>query len=300
MHIEFQNVTRTYHTRGGVITAVSELSWTAEAGTVYGILGPNGSGKTTLIRMLLNLIFPDRGEILIDGVTDGNKSKKFKDSLGYLPEERGLYKDETPLSGLLYLARLKNIPAREAREKIHRLMAEVELQDFINTPLKSFSKGMTQKVQLIAATQHDPELIVLDEPFAGLDPINRKLVRQFIKRRKSEGALILLCTHMMDEAERLADSVLMLNKGSIIQSGSQHQLRKDFGRERISIATEFDLNQLETIEVCTTDGLIKLVELKHSANPHDFLKEITDKYITFSELKILPARLEDIYIESLS
>jgi ABC-2 type transport system ATP-binding protein len=297
MRIEFDQVTKCYFTKRTVVKAVSELSWQIEAGGVYGVIGPNGSGKTSMIRMLLDLIRPDQGRILIDGAPDGNRSRGFKKALGYLPEERGLYRDGKALEVLGYLAELKGVPRAEAKREALALIGELGLEGSVNKPLKSYSKGMCQKIQIIAALQHKPALVVLDEPFAGLDPLNVSLVRDLVERRRAEGSVVILCTHMMDEAERLCDYILMMNRGRLVRWGPQRKLREEFGRVRILVRADEELQGFETVAGASAAGGMKRVHLQPQASAADFLKEAAGKLPHIREIEISPASLEEIYIQ---
>ena len=298
MKIRFDSVRKIYRTKKNIIEAVRPFNWEIEAGSVYGIIGPNGSGKTSLIRMLLDLIRPDAGVILVNDVPRGNRLAGFKQSVGYLPEERGLYQDMTALQILTYLAQLRSMSYREATTRAHALLNEIGLEEFKSSPMKSFSKGMSQKVQLLSAFIHEPQVLILDEPFTGLDPLNVKLVRNFIEKRRTSGAIILLCTHLMDEAERLCEYILMLNKGRVLHSGKQFDIRQEHKKPHISLTTDQSLNDFTTVQSIEQEGNTLRVRIQENSSAEAFIAELHDQNIQFSQLNISPARLEDIYIQS--
>ncbi|MHC1571735.1 MAG: ABC transporter ATP-binding protein, partial [Methanosarcinales archaeon] len=182
---------------------VSDLSFDIRAGEVFGLLGPNGAGKTTVIRMLLDIIRPDSGRIMVLNRSLG----EVKDSIGYLPEERGLYRKLTVMDTLMYFGSLKN---NQSEERTLALLEKMGLLSYRDKKISELSKGMQQKIQIIAAIIHDPDLIILDEPFTGLDPVNMKLVQDLILELKSEGKTILISTHMMDKVERMCDRIFMI------------------------------------------------------------------------------------------
>ena len=219
MKILFDNITKRYENSGSILPALDQFSWRAEGGKIYGLIGPNGAGKTTLIRMLLNLFGPDSGQIVVDSAPLTSQSQSFLKRLGYLPEERGLYRRESPNGMLCYLGRLKGMDKKEAASRAKIMLEQFGLAEWKNRRIDTLSKGMAQKLQIIACLLHKPELLVLDEPFYGLDPINICLFRNMISKERSRGVLIILCTHMMSEAEALCDEVCLLNRGTTRNTG---------------------------------------------------------------------------------
>ncbi len=280
------------------VPGVTNFSWQGEPGRIYGLIGPNGSGKSTVIRILLDLIKADSGTVEIDGIPGGNEGESFRRRVGYVPEERGLYQDAPALEVLTYLAELKGVSAKEARERAALIMEEMGLSDHLNSPLKTFSKGMSQKVQIIAALQHSPELTILDEPFSGLDPVNLKIVRDFILRQKSAGSTVLLSTHLMDEAERLCDHILMLNRGKLISSGPQAELRRALGRPKIFVPAGLELYGFKTVSEVIQNGVKSEVLLHERETVANFLAELGEKALEIPELQIAPPSLEELYISA--
>src|SRR3954466_10616319 len=236
--IDIRNVVKRYD--GHV--AVSELSLAVPRGSVYGLLGPNGAGKTTTIRMLLNIIVPDSGTITLLGTP--HRTKGLTDRIGYLPEERGLYKKMQVRRVLRFLAELKGVPAREADRRIdewlHRLDLKNDEKDWGLAKVDELSRGMQQKVQFIGTLVHDPDLIILDEPFSGLDPVNAQALKDTIVDLKARGKTVIFSTHLMDNAERLCDSVCIIAHGDKVLDGAVADVKAEHGTRvvALSVASE--------------------------------------------------------------
>ncbi|MDO9336087.1 MAG: ABC transporter ATP-binding protein [Caulobacteraceae bacterium] len=204
--LSLTNVTKRY----GAFTAVDDLSFTAQRGRILGFLGPNGAGKTSTLRMVLGLSEPTAGTLSVLGAPDG---RSVRDRIGFLPEERGLYRRMTPVEAIVFLAGLKGVPAPEARRRARIMLEEQGLGEAQNRQIRQLSKGMAQKVQLIAAVAHEPELVILDEPFSGLDPVNQQTLEATIRGLAQRGATVVFSTHVMQHAERLCEHVVLLAKG---------------------------------------------------------------------------------------
>ncbi len=297
MKIAFEKVSKYYRGKGQRVTAVNNLSWRAERGRVYGILGPNGSGKTSMIRMLLNLIQPDSGQILVNDSVDFNSAAEFRQSLGYLPEERGLYRKQKVLEVLVYFGQLKGLSSLEARNRARQFLERLELAAHEDQLIQSLSKGMSQKVQLIATLLHEPQLVILDEPFTGLDPKNVTFIREFIAERRAAGALVLLCTHRMDEAEKLCDDILMLNKGRLVLSGPQNEIRQERG-VRIRLDSSVALDQFSSVKGTSRMGRHQEVELRSESSVGQFLEELSSLNGAIHDLQVTPVSLEELYLRA--
>jgi ABC-2 type transport system ATP-binding protein len=196
--------------RYGDFTAVDDLSFTARQGRILGFLGPNGAGKTSTLRMVLGLSEPSAGTLSVLGAPDG---RSVRDRIGFLPEERGLYRRMTPIEAIVFLAGLKGVPAGEARKRAKAMLEQQGLGEAQNRQIRNLSKGMAQKVQLIASIAHEPELVILDEPFSGLDPVNQQTLEAVIRGLADRGATVVFSTHVMQHAERLSDHVILLARG---------------------------------------------------------------------------------------
>jgi ABC-2 type transport system ATP-binding protein len=202
--------------RYGGFTAVRDLSFQVKAGTILGFLGPNGAGKTTTLRMILGLVTPTAGKVEVLGETD---ARRVRDRIGFLPEERGLYRRMTPVGAIAFLAALKGVPGGEARRRARALLEANGLGEAANRQIRALSKGMAQKVQLLSALAHDPELVILDEPFSGLDPVNQQALETIIRDLAGRGATVIFSTHVMQHAERLCDQVVLIAGGRKVFDG---------------------------------------------------------------------------------
>ena len=216
--------------RFGAVEAVRGVSLRVPAGCIYGLLGPNGAGKTTLIRMIMSIFFADSGRV---GLLDGQQALAVKDQLGYLPEEKGLYKKMKVAEVMIYFARLKGIAADVAQQRAAELLQRYGLGDYQDRRCEVLSKGMEQKVQLLAALIHEPELVILDEPFSGLDPVNRDLMRDVILQMRRDGKTVIFSTHLMEQAEQLCDFVALINKGQKVVDGPLGQVLASGGRAAV-------------------------------------------------------------------
>ena len=213
--------------RFGAVEAVRGVSLHVPAGCIYGFLGPNGAGKTTIIRMIMSIFVADEGRI---SVLDGQDAAAVKDRLGYLPEEKGLYKKMKVGELVAYFARLKGIEDREARRRAAELLERYGLGEWQDRRCEALSKGMSQKVQLLITLIHEPDLVILDEPFSGLDPVNRDLMRDVILQMRRDGKTVIFSTHIMEQAEQICDYVALINKGEKVVDGSLSEVRSSGGR----------------------------------------------------------------------
>jgi ABC-2 type transport system ATP-binding protein len=216
----------------GDFTAVRDLSLTVRPGRVFGLLGPNGAGKTTTIRMIVNITGPDRGTITLFG---GKISPELQNRLGYLPEERGLYRRMKVVDQLRFFAELKNVRGKDVNAKIDEWLERVKLADWKYKRSMELSKGMQQKIQFIMAVLHDPDLLILDEPFSGLDPINVELLKEIVLDLKRAGKTIIFSTHQMEVAEKICDDICLINRSQKVLDGSLREIKSSFGRNAVDI-----------------------------------------------------------------
>src|SRR6266581_728903 len=219
----------------GDFRAVSDLSLQVRPGRVFGLIGPNGAGKTTTIRMIVNITAPDTGTIKLFGQP---MTTALQDRIGYLPEERGLYKKMKVGEQLRFFAELKDVTGKEADARIDKWLAKLQLTDWKDKRTKELSKGMQQKIQFITAVIHDPDLLILDEPFSGLDPVNVDVMKQTILEQKAEGKTIILSTHQMEIAEKLCDDVCMINRAHKVLDGRLREIRRSFSRNAVALQFE--------------------------------------------------------------
>ncbi len=257
--------------RFGDVLAVDAVSLDAPRGAIYGFLGPNGAGKTTTIRMIMSILYPDAGTIRVLG--DGNP-EAVKDRLGYLPEEKGLYKKMRVAEILAYFARLKGIPTGDARSRARRLLDDFGLGDWADKKNETLSKGMSQKVQILGTLIHEPELVILDEPFSGLDPVNVELVRNVILDVKRQGRTVIFSTHVMEQAEMICDYIFLINKGRKVLDGTLRQVRQS-GEQAIVIDYDGDggvLRRLPGVVRVNDAGKTAELFLDEGADPQALLK----------------------------
>ena len=276
--------------------AVNDISFKIEPGKIFGLLGPNGAGKTTTIRTVLNIIKPTSGNILFDGRTI---SKDFLNNIGYLPEERGLYKKSRVIDVLLYFAQLKNMPLTSASEQAEIWLNKLNIIKYRNKKIEELSKGNQQKIQFIMSVIHDPQLIILDEPFSGYDPINQREIRELIFSFISEGKIIMLSTHQMETAEKLCSEIFLMNNGREVKSGTLADIKKNFGGNHVEIRFSGNISKVSVMkEISTIDTYNNYAEiqLNHDVVPSVFLKNITDK-IDISHFSVIEPTLNKIFID---
>ena len=226
--IESKNLFKYYTS----VKAVDDISLTAKPGKILGLIGPNGAGKTTTIRMLLNIIFPDKGEIFFNGKLF---SPEIKNRIGYLPEERGLYQKNKILDVMLYLSSLRNVETKIAKQNIYDWLKRFNMLDTAKRKVEELSKGNQQKIQFIISLLHDPDFIILDEPFSGLDPINQILMKDILQELKQNNKTVIFSTHQMESAEKLCDEICLINKGKIVENGEISEVKRKFRTNNFKI-----------------------------------------------------------------
>lgn len=280
------------------IAAVNNISFNAEPGKIFGLLGPNGAGKTTTIRTILNIVTPESGSILLNG---RHIDKYFFNRIGYLPEERGLYKKSRVSDIIIYFAQLKNMSKRDAVIESEKWLSRLNISDLKNKKIEELSKGNQQKVQFITAVIHNPELLVLDEPFSGFDPINQLEIKDIIQHLINEGKIIILSTHMMDTAEKLCSDILLINKGKTVLSGSLSEIKKQFSANTIKLVYEGDENLLISLpQVKRTFKFNKYseVELNSGFTSKDFLMAAS-QILNVNHFSINEPGLDEIFINAI-
>jgi len=274
--------------------AVNDLSFTVGTGEVFGMVGPNGAGKTTTLRMLMDIIKPDTGEIIILGEAINEETKN---RIGYLPEERGLYRKITVSESLAYLAALKNMKRRLARDRAAELLERVDMLQHKNKKIEELSRGMGQIIQFIATILHDPELIVLDEPFAGLDPVNTELLKGFILELKGQGKSIILSTHIMNQVEELCDRVLMINKGQAVLYGSLSEIKSRFRNNSIFLECDRIPDGLPGVVGRQDHGKYLELFLDGQTPPSKVLSALVDNGVTVDRFEMSTPSLNEIFIQ---
>lgn len=290
--LEVRNLSKSF----GSVKAVDDVSFAVPEGSVFGLIGRNGAGKTTTIRMMMNIYLPDSGEVILKGSKIG---QEFKDLVGYLPEERGLYKKMSVIETILFFAELKGKTGKSIERKAAEYLDRFELSDRKNSKVEDLSKGNQQKVQFITTIIHDPEFIILDEPFSGLDPINTNLLKEIILDLKKQGKIIIFSTHLMDFAERMCDHITMIDKGKIILNGSMADIKSKYAQQNVSINYHGDISFLNAnpiIETIEDYGNSTGIKVKKPDQVQELLKALVDKNITITKFNANEISLQEIFV----
>ena len=290
MLLELKNIDKSF----GEKKVLKGVSFVAESGKAFGLLGRNGAGKTTSIRILMNVFPADAGEVL----TDGKPIDYDKISLGYLPEERGLYPKKLIMHQLVYFAELKGMKRTDAVQSVDRWLKRLELYEYRNKRLDTLSKGNQQKIQLITALAHDPQIVILDEPFSGLDPVNAILLKDVVKEQIARGKIVLFSSHQMSYIEEFCDSIAILNAGKVVLHGDLREIKRNYVRDRLVVRTDNpEQIKADFKDDCTVqeDGSLIL----RLASPNDkqtAMKHLAEKY-DIDEIKVFEPSLNDIFVE---
>lgn len=290
------NVTK----RFGDFTAVEDLSFEVRSGRVFGFLGPNGAGKTTTIRMIVGITAPDEGHIELLGQT---YSSRLQDRIGYLPEERGLYKKMKIADQLRYFAALKNVPAHTADERIDKWLGRMGLSKWKDRKTTDLSKGMQQKVQFISTVVHDPDILILDEPFSGLDPVNVQFMIDVLDEFRSQHKTIIFSTHLMETAERLCHDIILINRSRIILGGTLREVKERHGKNLIAIRASNVGNIIDDpsfVKMKTVHSDETLIELAAGVGPQELLRRLVQEGALITKFEKIEPSLNDIFIEQVS
>jgi len=287
----FSRLRKTY----AATVAVDDVTFEVRPREVFGLLGPNGAGKTTLIRMLIDIIAPDSGQILLDGRPLGRAER---DRIGYLPEERGLYRKEKVLDILIYFGMLKGLARPAARSRALEWLERVGMPEVANRRADSLSKGMQQKAQIAAALLHDPAILVMDEPFSGLDPLNTVLVKDLLRERRDRGGLVILSTHQMPMVEELCDRVAMIDHGRLVLYGDLEEIRRRHGESIVLIGADADLPALPIVERVERQGALQRVILREGARPRDLLALLVERGVAVERFETLRMPVEEIFVRT--
>jgi ABC-2 type transport system ATP-binding protein len=291
--LEIHGLTKSF----GDIKAVSNASFDVPEGSIFGLIGRNGAGKTTIMRMMMNVYLPDSGEILIRGKKAG---QEFRNSVGYLPEERGLYKKMKVLETILFFAELKGKKGRAVSDRAKDYLERFDLMDRVNSKVVELSKGNQQKIQFITTILHDPEFIILDEPFSGMDPININILKEMILEKKREGKIIIFSTHLMDFAERMCDHIAMINYGKIILNDSLSSIKARYSQKNVTLAYEGDISFLENnpiVEKMSDFGNSIGIRLKDRDQTQELLRLLLDNHVKVKKFDSEDISLQEIFIE---
>ncbi|MHB8302613.1 MAG: ABC transporter ATP-binding protein [Acidobacteriaceae bacterium] len=290
--VELNRISKSYDTK----VAVHELSLQIEAGQMFGLLGPNGAGKTSTIRMMIGMTLPDSGTVALFGQPF---TRKHLDRVGYLPEERGLYKKMKVLDQLLLLGQLHGLNATQAENRARQWCERLEIAGSLDAKAEELSKGMQQKIQFIAAILHDPDLLIMDEPFSGLDPVNTVMLQDVLVELKNKGKAVLFSTHRMDQVEKLCDSICLVNQGNAVLTGTVREIKSRYPKNRVRVRYEGDAAFLShpSIARAGQSNDTAEIQLHDGADPQEVLvAAMAHARVTYFD--VMEPTLEEIFIET--
>ena len=294
--LSLRNVMKTY----GNHKAVNDVSFEMEKGKIFGLLGPNGAGKTTLIRMITSITRADEGQIVIDGEA---LNENHPTQIGYLPEERGLYKKMKVGEQLLYLARLKGLSAKDARDKLNHWLEKFEITDWWDKKVEELSKGMQQKVQFISTVVHEPKLMILDEPFSGLDPVNTNLIKDEINNLNQNGTSIIFSTHRMEQVEEICEDMVLINQGQIVLDGSVKAVKDSYKENKFEITFDgnfpTDLADQGVTIVDDNDSSV-IIQASPGHNSNELLQGLISRGIHIKAYREILPTLNEIFIRKVA
>ncbi|MHC4739082.1 MAG: ABC transporter ATP-binding protein [Planctomycetota bacterium] len=290
--VSLENVSKSF----GRLQAVDRLNVKVPTGCIYGFLGPNGAGKTTTIRMIMNIIRPDTGRITLFG---NASTKNTKSRIGYMPEERGLYRKMTIAKVLAYFAALKGVPENQLTPRVKEWLQRVELNNWANKKVEELSRGMHQKLQFAVTAINNPDLLILDEPFSGLDPVNQDLLKDIIMQMRNQGKTVVFSTHVMHEAEKLCDFIVLINKGKLVVNGTLEQIRSKWKSHAVYAKLDGDTGFLDSLPmvkaVNSLAGRLE-IELAENADPQQLLKTLVEK-VNVQNFEIKSLSLHEIFVK---
>jgi ABC-2 type transport system ATP-binding protein len=288
--VEIRNLVKSF----GGTHAVEDVSFDIQRGEIFGLLGPNGAGKTTTIRMVLNIFKPDSGTI---SILDGPMTEEKKARIGYMPEERGLYQDVTLERCLLYLATLKGVPEKDARTRLGEYFERFELAEHKGKKVKELSKGMQQKAQIINTILHRPEVIIVDEPFAALDPVNVQLVKDLMRELREQGVTIVMCTHQMHLVEELCNRILLINKGRNVLYGNLSEIQQRFSGHAVLVRAVGDLPKIKGVKEIQPHNTAMKLLLDERTTPQDVFQALASTNTPIEKFEIAIPSLDEIFIQ---
>jgi ABC-2 type transport system ATP-binding protein len=288
--VEVNHIIKSYADKA----AVNDLAFSVNQGEIFGLIGPNGAGKTTTIRMLMDIIKPDSGDVTILGE---KLSEASKNKLGYMPEERGLYRKLSVIDSIIYLASLKGMHRHSAEEKANELLNQTGMLPNKRKKIEELSKGMGQIIQFIVTIIHDPELVILDEPFAGLDPVNTELLKKMFVGLRTQGKAVILSTHQMNQVEELCDRVLMINDGRAVLYGNLTEIKSRYRSHSVILDFEGELGQVPGVaEKRMHKGYVELV-LDGNTAPKQVLERLVSTGIVINRFEVATPSLNEIFLE---
>jgi ABC-2 type transport system ATP-binding protein len=279
----------------GTVKAVDDLSFRVEQGEIFGLLGPNGAGKTTTIRLVLDLFKPDSGLV---SILDGDMSEAKKERIGYMPEERGLYQDIPLERCLLYLANLKGVALDEARRRLNGYLERFDLAEHRRKKVKELSKGMQQKAQIIATLLHEPELLIVDEPFAGLDPVNTQMIKSLLGELHQSGVTLIMSTHQMHLVEELCDRILLIDRGRALLYGELEAIRRGYTGHAVLVRAQGGLPDLPGVESVKVHNGAYQLALDPKTDPQAVLRALLAREVVVEHFEIALPTLDEIFIRA--
>jgi len=291
--VEVSHVAKSF----GATQAVADVSFAVERGEVFGLLGPNGAGKTTTIRLILDIFRPDGGTV---SILDGPMTEEKKDRVGYMPEERGLYQDMVLAQCLVYLGRLKGMSKGDAQQRVGVYLERFDLAQHKRKKVKELSRGMQQKAQIISTVLHGPELLILDEPFSGLDPVNTQLVKDLMLELREAGTTIIMSTHMMRQVEELCDRIVLIDDGYNVLYGELDQIQRDHSGHAVVVRVAGELPQMTGVETVTSRNGALHLTLSIGASPQDILQQLLSNQVTVEQFEIAMPSLDEIFIRTVN
>lgn len=278
----------------GQVRAVEDVSFEVYPGEIFGLLGPNGAGKTTTIRMILDIFRPGSGEVMILG---GRLDEKKKKRIGYMPEERGLYRTQPLEPTLLFLARLKGLDEATARRRLKPWLERLDLYEHRYKKVQDLSKGMQQKAQVIATLIHEPDIIIVDEPFAGLDPVNMRLIKEIIAEQCKAGRTVMMSTHLMHQVEELCNRIVLINRGRVMLYGQVEQIKRDFAGNAIRLAGTGNFTDLPGVLEVRRENSSWRLTLQPGADSQDVFRTLAArKDVRIERFEIAEVSLEDVFV----
>jgi ABC-2 type transport system ATP-binding protein len=293
MQVQVSHVAKSF----GETQAVADVSFAVERGEIFGLLGPNGAGKTTTIRLVLDIFKPDRGTVSILG---GPMTEEKKERIGYMPEERGLYQDAPLERCLVYLGTLKGLSKQEVRQRVGEYLERFDLAAHKGKKVKELSKGMQQKAQIINTILHQPELVIIDEPFTSLDPINTQMVKDLIQELRDQGTTIVMSTHQMHQVEELCDRILLIDDGRNVLYGDLDRIRRDYSGHEVLVRVDGVLPQMTGVEgIAEHNGALKL-KLAADTTPQQILQQLLRSQTTVEHFDIAMPTLDEVFIRAVS
>lgn len=295
MELELKNIYKNF----GEKQVLTGISLNAKSGEAFGLLGRNGAGKTTTIRILMNVFPANGGEVLVDGKPINYN----KIGIGYLPEERGLYPKKPIIEQLIYFAQLKGMKYTPAVKSIDKWLERLGMSEYRNKRLDTLSKGNQQKIQLITALAHNPDIVILDEPFSGLDPVNAQLLKDVVKEEINRGKIVLFSSHQMNYIEEFCDNIAILNGGKVVLQGNLHNIKRNYTRDKLIVKSLTDIEKILTNQGVKSEKSVKrldsdtlILELNSPDNKQNVMKMLTEQF-DIDEIKVFEPSLNDIFVE---